>query len=76
MITLCELIEATTWLKPQDHMKVSLWDKSRVYDEDEFVDIDLTVRNLAKYGSYFVGDIDVDYNSKGELILTCMIWKD
>ena len=41
MITLCELIEATTWLKPQDHMKVSLWDKSRIYDEDEVVDIDL-----------------------------------
>ena len=76
MITLIQLIDATTWLKPQDHMKVSIWDKSKIYEEEEFTDIELTVRNLARYGDYLVSDIDTDFNSEGDPILTCMIRKD
>lgn len=75
MIILAELIEATTWLKPEDHIRITLWDKSKVYCEEEFQDIDLDVYNLAKYGNYFVSDIDIEKNSDGEAFLTCMIRK-
>ena len=74
MITLGELINATTWLQPQDHMKVSVWDKSKVYSEDEFEDIELTVKNIAKYANYYVSDIDIEYIDGNEACLVCMIW--
>lgn len=74
MITLIELIDATTWLKPQDHMKVTVWDKSKVYEEEEYKDIDLTVYNLAKYGNYLVSDIDIEkYENDGEVYLSCLV---
>lgn len=75
MITLAELIEATTWLRPQERIRITLWDKSKVYCEEEFKDIDLDVYNLARYGNYFVSDIDVEKNDDEELFLTCMIYK-
>jgi hypothetical protein len=72
MITLVELINATTWLEPQDHIKIVLWDKSKVYeDTGEFTSIDFNIRNLAKYGNYWVSDIDIEDGK-----LTCLIWKD
>ena len=74
MITLTELIDATTWLQPQDHIKVSLWDKSKVYEENEFEDIELNVKNLAKYANYYVRDIDIEYIDDREANLTCIIW--
>lgn len=75
MITLRELIEATTWLQPQEHMKISFWDKSKVYEENEFEDIELNIRNLAKYGDYWVSDLDIEeYEDK--VFLSCLIWKD
>ena len=74
MITLAELINATTWLQPQDHIKVSLWDKSKVYEENEFEDIELNVKNLAKYANYYVRDIDIEYIDDREANLTCIIW--
>ncbi len=81
MITLTELINATTWLKPQDHMKVTLWNKSKAYGEEEFEefeDIELNVKNLAKYGDYFVSDIDIEIFLEDEetCYLVCFIWKD
>lgn len=76
MITLVELIDATTWLQPQDHIKVTVWDKSNIYEENEFIDIELNVRNLAKYGDYCVSDIDIEFYGKDEPVLACMIWKD
>lgn len=76
MITLIELINATTWLQPQDHIKICVWDKSKVYEEKgEFTDIELSVRSLAKYGDYFVSDIDIEVIDN-EPYLSCMIWKD
>ena len=77
MITLIELIDATTWLQPQDHIKASVWDKSKVYEEKEFEDIILNVKTLAKYGNSWVSDIDIEVDSEtNEPYLTCMIWKD
>ena len=73
MITLAQLIEATTWLQPQDHMKINLWDKSKIYEEGEFQEIELNVRNLAKYGDYYVSDIDIESYGENEPVLTCMI---
>ena len=76
MITLIELVNATTWLQPQDHMRVCVWDKSKVYEEKgEFTDIELNIRNLAKYSDYFVSDIDIEsYND--EPVLSCLIRKE
>ncbi len=76
MITLMQLIEATAWLQPQEHMKISLWDKSKLYENDEYRDIELTVRNFAKYANYQVGDLDIEYDNKDNAYLSCMIWKD
>ena len=76
MITLAQLIQSTTWLQPQDHMKISLWDKSKIYEEGEFVDLELNVRNLAKYGNYWVDDIDIEVCEGDKPVLACMIWKD
>ena len=62
MITLIELINATAWLEPQDHLKVCIWDKTKMYEDfGEFKDIKLNVYTLAKYGNYYVSDIDVEY---------------
>jgi hypothetical protein len=71
-----ELVNATAWLSPQDHMKVTIWDKSKVYEEGEYTNIDLTVYSLAKYGNYFVSDIDVEQERNGELYLSCSIRED
>ncbi len=76
MITLAELIGATAWLKPQDHMKISLWDKSKLYEDDEYKDIELTIRNFAKYADYWIDDLDIEYDNKDNAYLSCMIWKD
>ncbi len=77
MITLIELIDATTWLQPQDHIKVSLWDKSKIYEENEFEDITLSVKALAKYANFWVSDIDVEVDPEtNQPYLTCMIWED
>lgn len=75
MITLTELIEATTWLKPEDHMKVTLWNKSKIYEKEEFESIELNVYNLAKYGNYLVSDIDIEEYDDGSF-LDCLIRKD
>ena len=75
MITLTELIEATTWLKPEDHMKVTLWNKSKVYEKEEFENIELNVYNLAKYGNYLVSDIEIEEYDDGSF-LRCLIRKD
>lgn len=75
MITLTELIKATTWLKPEDHMKVVLWNKSRIYGKEEFENIELNVYNLAKYGNYLVSDIDIEEYDDGSF-LGCLIRKD
>lgn len=75
MITLTELIKATTWLKPEDHMKVTLWNKSRIYEKEEFESIELNVYNLAKYGDYWVSDLDIE-ECEDEVFLSCLIWKD
>ena len=75
MITLMQLIEATAWLQPQDHIKINLWDRTKVYEDDEYKDIELNVRNLAKYGDYWVTDLDIEeYEDK--IFLSCSIWKD
>ena len=72
MITLIELVNAVAWTEPQDHIRITLWDKSKVYEEKgEFTDIEFNVRNLAKYGNYWVSDIDIENNK-----LFCMIQKD
>ena len=75
MITLMELIDTTTWLRPQEHMKITLWDKSKIYEPDEFKDIELNVYNLAKYGNYNVSDIDIEYIDD-DAYLSCMIWRE
>lgn len=76
MITLMQLIEATAWLQPQEHIKVSLWDKSKLYEDGEYKDIELNVRNLARYGDYWVTDLDIEYDDGDNAYLSCMIWKD
>ena len=76
MFTLMQLINATTWLQPQDHMEVDLWDKDKVYEDDEFEKIELNIKTLAKYGNHQVKDIDVTINDDGEPFLYCMVWKN
>lgn len=75
MITLRELVDSVAWLQPQEHIKISLWDKSKLYEDGEYKDIELTIRNFAKYANYWVGDIDIEeYENK--VLLSCTIWKD
>lgn len=76
MITLHELVDSVAWLQPQEHMKISLWDKSKIYEDNEYKDIELNIRNLAKYADYWVGDLDIEYDDKDNAYLSCMIWKD
>lgn len=76
MITLCQLIDSVAWLEPQNHIKISLWDKSKLYEDGEYRDIGLTIRNLAKYANYLVGDLDIEHDSKNNAYLSCTIWKD
>lgn len=78
MITLMELVRATGWLEPQNHIKVTLWNKDKVYEDDEFQDIDLNVYNFARYGDFWVQDIDIEWyqNNDKNPELSCLIWKD
>lgn len=76
MITLADFISATAYLEPQEHMKVTLWDKTKIYEEDEFEDIILNVRSLAKYKDYYVRDIDVEHYEDCGSVLSCMIYKE
>ena len=77
MITLIQLVESTAWLQPQDHIKVNLWDRTKVYEDGEYKDIELNVRNLAKYGDYWVTDLDIEeYKDEDKVFLSCLIWKD
>lgn len=76
MITLIELIEATAWLQPQEHIKINLWDKTKVCEDDEYKNIKLNIRNLAKYGNYWVTDLDIEYDNEDNAYLSCSIWKD
>lgn len=73
MITLMELVKATAWTQPQEHMKVSIWNKSKIYEKDEFEDITLTVKTLAEYGDCPISDIDVETDKDGYLWLSCLI---
>lgn len=73
MITLAELIDATTWLKPQDHIKITLWNKDKAYTDKEFEDLDVDVKNVAKYADYYVSDIDIEFVDEYNTYLTCMI---
>ena len=61
-MTLSDLINSTCWLNPEQHMTVSIFNKE-AYAEDDlenaWVNIDLNVRNIAKYGNYTVGNIDI-----------------
>lgn len=75
MITLCQLVDSVAWLEPQDHIKISVWDKSKLYKAGEYKDIELNIRNLAKYGDYWVSDLDIE-KYKDEVFLSCLIWKD
>ena len=75
MITLMEFVNATAWLRPQDHMQIVLWNKSKVYEKDEFENIEFNIRNFAKYGNYWVDDIDI-VERNGKVLLCCSIWKD
>lgn len=62
-MTLIDLINATCWTEPQEHIKVSLFDKeayTNFDDEHAWEEIDLNVHNLAKYGNCEVNDIDVE----------------
>ena len=74
MITLMQLIDATAWLEPEKNMRISLWDKTKVYEDDEFKDISLNVRSLAKYGNYIVDDIDIE-RRRDQTFLSCTIHK-
>lgn len=76
MITLRELVDSVAWLQPQEHMKITLWDKSKLYEDGEYKDIELTIRNFAKYADYWVSDLDIEYDNKNNAYLSCMIWKD
>ena len=77
MITLIDLIESTTWIKPEEHMKVTIWHRDKIYNEGEWEDIELNVKNLAKYGLYYVHDIDVDWCNNGtDIYLGCLICED
>ena len=70
MINLNELIEATAWRHPEEHLKLTLWYPNNAYKDDaeEFVDIECNVRTVVEYGTYPVMDIDVEDGK-----LTCLI---
>ena len=60
MIILNDLVAATAWTKPEEHIKVQIWHKDKVYEKNEWEDIDLTVKNLSKYGLWYIEDIDIE----------------
>lgn len=76
MITLHDLIESTSWLDPQKHIRIALWYPENVYDDDkqEFVDVEFNVKSALKYKNYTVHDIDIEMN-KNEPILSCLLVK-
>lgn len=71
-MTLNDLIKSTCWTKPEDHIRISLFDRATYIDGDElkaFVSIPLTVRNLAIYGNCEVKEIDVDSDPKNDMLV-------
>lgn len=64
-MTLIDLINSVCWSEPQDHMKVTLFDKVAYVkndDEHNWEEIELNVKNVAKYGNCIVRDIDIEDN--------------
>ena len=78
MITLMEYINATAWTQPENHIKITLWDKSKVYEEGEFEDIELNVKTLAQYGNCEIGDIDIVCSDEDsdDYYLHCLVHKE
>ena len=61
-MTLNDLINSTCWLNPEEHMTASIFNKEAYLEdnlEKAWIDIELNVRNIAKYGNYTVGNIDI-----------------
>lgn len=71
-IILSDLIAATVWTNSEEHIKVQIWHKNKVYEKDEWENIDLTVKNLSKYGAWYVEDIDIEEYEDGNY-LSCVI---
>lgn len=70
-MTLSDLIKSTCWTKPEDHIRISLFDRDTYIDNDEleaFTPIPLTVRNIAIYGNYEVKELDVERDSNGGML--------
>lgn len=70
MVSLVDFVNVLGYLNPEEHLNITLDNTLRKYDlAEEFIDIEPTFANLAKYAEYAVTDVVVGEKDTIELML-------
>lgn len=76
MITLVDFVKNMSYTNIEDRLEISLYNKNyEENDQEEFINIPVTVYNILKYGDYAVTDIGANYNEKKGSYLDVLIQK-
>lgn len=77
MITLVDFVKNMSYTNIEDRLEISLYNKNyEENDQEEFINIPVTVYNILKYGDYAVTDIGANYNEKKGSYLDILIQKE
>lgn len=77
MITLIDFVKNMSYTNIENKLEIALYNKN--YEEnnqEEFVNIPVTIYNILKYGDYAVTDIGANYIDKKGSYLDILIQKE
>lgn len=77
MITLIDFVKNISYTNIENKLEITLYNKN--YEEnnqEEFVNIPVTIYNILKYGDYAVTDIGANYKDKKGSYLDILIQKE
>lgn len=77
MITLTDFVKNMSYTNIENKLEIALYNKN--YEEnnqEEFVNIPVTIYNILKYGDYTVTDIGANYIDKKGSYLDILIQKE
>ena len=77
MITLIDFVKNISYTNIENKLEITLYNKN--YEEnnqEEFVNIPVTIYNILKYGNYAVTDIGTNYKDKKGSYLDILIQKE
>lgn len=77
MIKLIDFVKRMAYTNVEDKLEVALYNKNyENNNQEEFVNIPVTVYNILKYGDYAVTDIGANYNDEKGSYLDILIQKE